>query len=311
MDYPITVAQARELGITRRRLRSRRWRRVGPAQYAPASLPDAPELRLRAALARLPADAVFSDRTAGWLHGLDLAPCKPIQAIVAPGSVSIRTGMTVRRVPLAAEDIATVKGLPVTSPLRTVRDLASRLPLVEAVIATDQALGRGLVSRDQLSAAAAAAAGRQGVIQLRRVVELADGNAESPMETRLRLVLVFAGLPRPASQVPLHDDDGRFLGRPDFYYPEHRICIEFDGAVHRDQLVEDSRRQNRLVGAGFLLLRYTGPDVQVQPDRIVREVRGALLERSPSWAIRKRMAGRGALQRGPQLTNGRGERTVA
>ena len=59
--------------------------------------------------------------------------------------------------------------------------------------------------------------------QLRQVVAWAEPATESAMETRLRMCLVLAGLPRPQVQVPLHDDHGRFLGRADLYYPE-RTC---------------------------------------------------------------------------------------
>ncbi len=99
------------------------------------------------------------------------------------------------------------------------------------------------------------------------------------METRLRLLLVLAGLPRPHTQVPLYDDRGRFLGRPDLYYPDQRLCLEYDGGTHRDSLVEHDRRQNRLVNAGYRLLRFTAGDVQRAPDTVVTQVRAALAAR--------------------------------
>ncbi len=96
------------------------------------------------------------------------------------------------------------------------------------------------------------------------------------METRLRLVLVLAGLPRPEAQIDLHDDRGRFLGRPDFLYRDRRLALEYDGGVHRDQLVEDNRRQNQLINAGYRLLRFTAPDILRNPASVVSQVRGAL-----------------------------------
>jgi len=71
------------------------------------------------------------------------------------------------------------------------------------------------------------------------------------METKLRLLLVLAGLPRPQAQVSLHDDSGRFVGRPDLYYPPQRLAVEYDGAAHRESLTADNRRQNRMVKAGL------------------------------------------------------------
>ena len=54
-------------------------------------------------------------------------------------------------------------------------------------------------------------------------------------------------LARPQAQVSLHDEEGAFLGRPDLYHPEHRLGLEYDGSVHRETLVADNRRQNRLL----------------------------------------------------------------
>jgi len=92
------------------------------------------------------------------------------------------------------------------------------------------------------------------------------------METRLRLLLVFAGLPRPRVQVSL-GNAVTFLGRADLYYASHRLIIEYDGGTHRDRLAYDDRRQNRLVDAGYRLLRFTAADILESPDSIVALVR--------------------------------------
>jgi very-short-patch-repair endonuclease len=96
------------------------------------------------------------------------------------------------------------------------------------------------------------------------------------------LLLVMARLPRPLAQVRLHDEGGDFLGRQDFYYPLHRLAIEYDGAQHRESLTGDNRRQNRLVDAGYRLLRFTAADVLSAPDSVVALVRRALYVRSCS-----------------------------
>ncbi|HYR50833.1 MAG TPA: DUF559 domain-containing protein [Candidatus Eisenbacteria bacterium] len=101
--------------------------------------------------------------------------------------------------------------------------------------------------------------------------------AESAMETRLRWLLIKSGLPRPEVQVNLHDTDGRFVGRADLYYPAAGLVLEYDGGNHRERLVEDDRRQNLLVNAGFRLLRFTAIDVYKRPDIVQAQVRGALL----------------------------------
>jgi very-short-patch-repair endonuclease len=274
---PFTLAEAHSAGLTRKQLRGATWRRLGGGLYAWGGLADGPMLALRAMRRRLPDGAAFSGRTAGWLHGLDLAPCDPIEVTVpAASGVSGKAGVLVHRSGLAGRDIVQRRGLPSTSALRTAVDLGSTLPLPEAVVAIDMALHQRLVSLDTLRRYVDANAGRKGVGQQRRVVDLADPAAESAMETRLRLLIVLAGLPRPETQVPLRDDRGCFIGRPDLYYRAARLCLEYDGAGHRDRLVEDTRRQNRLLNAGFRLLRFTASDVLQTPDAVVAQVRAAL-----------------------------------
>src|SRR5436189_5416482 len=96
------------------------------------------------------------------------------------------------------------------------------------------------------------------------------------METRLRLLLVLAGLPRPRRQVSLHDDHGIFSARPDLYYPDQRLVIEYDGSTHRDSLAADNRRQNRLIDSGHRILRFTAADVIETPAAVIVLVRRAL-----------------------------------
>jgi hypothetical protein len=164
-----------------------------------------------------------------------------------------------------------------TSIHRTLGDLCGRLSLTEAVVVVDMALHAGVASLPDLNAWVATRARGAGVVSLRRVAGLAEPGAESPMETRLRMLLVLGGLPHPKAQVSLHDRQGRFLGRPDLYYPDHRLGLEYDGGVHRNSLVEDNRRQNRLLGEGIRLLRFTAGDVLHAPDSVVAQVRAMLL----------------------------------
>ena len=96
------------------------------------------------------------------------------------------------------------------------------------------------------------------------------------METRLRLLLIFARLPRPQVQVPLYDGSGQFVGRPDLYYPQQRLALEYDGATHRESLAADNRRQNRLINAGYRLLRFSAADVLSAPHSVLFLVKQAL-----------------------------------
>ena len=96
------------------------------------------------------------------------------------------------------------------------------------------------------------------------------------METRLRWLLIQAGLPRPEVQTDLHDSRGRFIGRADLYYGSARLVVEYDGTNHRERLVEDDRRQNLLINAGYHLLRFTASDIHRHADVVVAQVTAVL-----------------------------------
>jgi very-short-patch-repair endonuclease len=230
--------------------------------------------QLEVALTRLPPQAALSGLTAFWLHGLDVDPCNPIEAT---SSVECkRVGINVRRAQLPEEDVVVVRGMRITTVPRTLADLCIRLGVVEAVVLADMALHARLTTLAELNSWAEAHAGRRGVKRMRRVIALAEPASESPMETRLRLLLVLRRLPRPVAQVPIQDAAGRFIGRVDLFYERSHLAIEYDGAGHRDSVTEDNRRQNRLLAAGVRLLRFTASDVLGHPDAVVAQVKVAI-----------------------------------
>ena len=112
---------------------------------------------------------------------------------------------------------------------------------------------------------------------VRRALEHLEPLSESPMETRLRMLLVLAGLPRPEAQVPVRDSFDQFLGRPDVFYRNERLGLEYDGGIHRVRLAQDDRRQNLLLAAGVRLLRFTAADIFDTPAMVVAMVRNALV----------------------------------
>jgi very-short-patch-repair endonuclease len=248
MRRPFTLAEARALGLSAEGLRSKCWRRLGRGLYCWTKLAVEPWHLMAAWRHLLPPDFAFAGLSAAWLHHLDVDPCHPVEVVVPPGSwARSRAGLVVRH---GSFEKTTARGLPVTTIDRTFRDLRRRLPPVELLVLADQALR----------------------LRLGRFDALAEP-AESPMETRLRWTLLQAGLPRPKVQTELRDSDGRFLGQADLYYPQARLVIEYDGANHRERLVEDNRRQNSLINAGFRILRFTASD---RPEAITALVRRAL-----------------------------------
>jgi hypothetical protein len=235
LGKPFTLADARAKGLDRWHLQGSSWRKVGPATFVSARTDPTPRLQLEAALLRLPPGAVFSGLTAAWLHGLPVEPCDPIE-VIAPLTVGIaaRVGMHIRRCELGKHDVVNAGGLPATSILRTVRDLCLRLQLVEAVVIADMALHLRRSTVATLSQWAGKSSGSQGVRRLRKVLEFVEPAAESPMETRLRMLLVLGGLPRPEAQVTIRDGLRRTVGRLDLYYKDQRLGLEYDGGQHRE-----------------------------------------------------------------------------
>jgi uncharacterized protein DUF559 len=272
-------------------LRGRAWRRLGSELYCWTGAREDMWKLLAAWHRRLPSDAVFAGASAGWVLGLDLCPNNPVE-IVAPPNTSVRSGdgLNVSRGEIAPNEVVSVRGLRVTSLHRTISDLCLRWSPVEALVAIDMAVAAGMTDADALCRHADATSGRPGARRLRVLAELA-APAESPMETRLRWLLIRAGLPHPDVQIDLRDGDGRFVGRADLYYPSARLVIEYDGDHHRARLVADNRRQNLLLNAGFRLLRFTAADIRQRPGTVVAQVWAAIGPARKRTADAKRARG--------------------
>ncbi len=278
---PFTLAQAQALGVSRRRLDGPLWRSLGRDLWVSAGTPDSTTLFVAAAALVLPARAAISGLTAASLHGVDLLPlrCGPVDAVVdqswRPGH---RDLVRPHRAPLPETDVVLRNGVRCTTPLRTAYDLARGCDLREAVVAVDALLHARLITQHGLNKFADERGWPDGS-RVGRVLELADAGAESPMETRLRLVLVLdAGLVSPKTQHVVRDSDGRFVGRLDLAYLHRQKGVEYDGRVHADERVRarDLSRHNRLFGAGWPTLRYSADAVLHRKQVIIREVTEAL-----------------------------------
>jgi hypothetical protein len=261
--------------LTRDSLRSSAWRRLYRGVYADAELPDSHGLRIAGAAILIPRSAAFSGRTAAYLHGAtSLAAAETPVEVSVPGGVRFGpvTGLRVRQVELPESDIRTVQGHPCTSGLRTACDIARGEPLSEAVVALDVLLARVIVGKGELAEATATGrGGRRGALRMRQAVALSDGRAESPPESRLRVLLALAGIPA-VPQHTVRDSAGEFVARVDLAYPDRRIAVEYDGAWHgeKSQLSKDRRRHNRRVAAGWIVLYVTAADMHDSAGLIAR-----------------------------------------
>lgn len=199
LDGPFTPAMARAAGVSRwalgRMLEEGRVRRLLRGVYVAATLAETTDLRARAAGLLLPADAVVVDRTAAWVHGVDVP--RPRPHLLPPVEAVTRhsRGRAGRR--LGARDVSAVGGVRVTTPLRTATDLGRRLPPAHALGVVDAFLRLGLCTHRELLAELPRFGRHAGAVQLRHVVALADARAHDPAESALRFHWYSARMPTP------------------------------------------------------------------------------------------------------------------
>lgn len=234
--------------LSARQLEGPAWRRLFRGVYIAADAGIDHLVRCKAAALLLPAGAALSHRSAAMLHSANiLGRDQPVEA-TAPVGARSQPGLRVVRSVLEPEEIWRRGGLPVTSPLRTAFDLARGPDLVAAVIGLDALLFRRVITPAGLRSYLAARPGWTGVRAAAGALALARPDVESPMETRLRLSIVLAGLPEPVVQYDVPGRRGQVVARLDLAYPEQRVGLEYDGNHHRDRTTfrQDAVRLNQL-----------------------------------------------------------------
>ncbi|MCV7170898.1 DUF559 domain-containing protein [Mycobacterium manitobense] len=167
-------------------------------------------------------------------------------------------------------------GMRCTTPARTAYDLARRLPHEQGVIRVDALLNASGASVADVTAVARRYPGARGARRLREVMDVADGGAESPQETRLRLLLVRSGLPRPATQIR---EGSR---RIDMGWRAAKVGVEYDGKQHwtdPDEHARDIERLEFLASRGWLIVRVSARQLNQRPASVVQRVRAALRAR--------------------------------
>jgi hypothetical protein len=276
---PFTAAEAEAAGVSRSSLRGSQWRNVFRGVWAHVDLPDSRELRFAAVRLVLPVGDFVCGLTTAWLYGIDVQDRRG--ELVWMGCrtgrrLRTRSGCLVREITVDPSDLQLVDGVLMTTPLRTVFDCGRWLSLVEGVGVADAISHSGAITREALAAYAKSHRALRGVRRLDRVVDLMDARSESPMETRVRVLIVLAGLPRPEPQLVILDRGGGFVARADLGYEAQRFVVEYDGAFHWEQRREDDRRRDAMRELGWTVLVVSREDYYDTPDLIVSKVRSAL-----------------------------------
>lgn len=180
---------------------------------------------------------------------------------------------------LPADETLSIRGIPVTTPARTAFDLGRRYGRTLAVIRVDALLQATNLKLNDVESLIDRHRGARGVVQLRSVIELADDGAESPQETRTRLVLTDAGLRPTQTQINVFADSGDHIGRIDMGWPEWRVGVEYDGEQHwTDSKIRarDIDRQAELEAMGWRIVRVSADMLRYRPKTIVERVATAL-----------------------------------
>lgn len=278
VSKPFTREEALRAGLSPEVLRGRRVRRLFRGVYIGADAPLTRTTWLTAALLVLPADAVVSHVTALSLWGFGRGGGEVLEFSTNHQLVTRHARIRLHRrrgrlTPYVRD------GLPVTGPDRTFVDCALRLRLVTLVQLAEHLINSGATTRDVL-VTYCHARHIDGVQRARRVVRLVMSGVESPMETAVRLMLVFARLPCPEVNPEIFDGS-RFVARVDMLYRKYNVIVEYDGWQHeRDarQRQRDRERREDLERLGYRLIVVTSEDLR-RPAAIPWRVYEALRQR--------------------------------
>jgi hypothetical protein len=194
--------------------------------------------------------------------------------------------IVVHRERLLDEEVIMLGDIPVTSPARTVFDIGRRPPFRQALARADALANATGVTAAQVDSVIRRHRGARGIVQLRDVVGLTDGGAESPQESHSRLVLIDAGLQRPTTQIEVPNRWGQVFARIDMGWPEFKVGVEYDGPQHWTDPKRRSRDIDRcadLAAQGWIIIRVNAEMLYQRPWVIVDRVVAALRERGCPW----------------------------
>jgi very-short-patch-repair endonuclease/predicted transcriptional regulator of viral defense system len=284
-----TLDDARISGLTHAQIDARvatRWSPLYEGVFRIRGAPSTWRGELLAATFAAGDGAAISHRSAAALYKLPGADTELIELTCLRWKRTVQPRFVVhesRR--LDARDVQSLDGIPVTTPERTLLDLASIFPRANYLeFIVQAARRRRLITFESTKETfdRHARRGLKGVAALREVLDRWDPGSrptESEMETVLLLTLRRSGLPEPTVQYEILDSAGRFVARADAAYPEARVAIEYDSKQeHSDefQIARDARRRNAMQAAGYLVLSVRLRDLQCGGNELCDQIRSIM-----------------------------------
>jgi very-short-patch-repair endonuclease len=284
-DNLVTRAQALSVGLSKdqlwRRVRNGHLVEVQPRVYRLRFADAGARQAIRAAV--MSSGGAASHLSAAWLHGLvSGAPGRPHVSLPRDRGFRGRGVEVHRPCDWSPEDLGEVEGITVTGPVRTVVDVGASVTATRLLRIVERGLNQELFTVEDVKRRLASLArqGRTGAGPLRQLLAVRSADlaaSESDLESLLWDVIRRSELPLPERQVPVEFAGRRY--RLDLAYRAERIALEGDGfGVHtrRATFVRDHRRQNDLLLAGWLVIRFTWEHIVQRPDYLVETVQAAL-----------------------------------
>ncbi len=267
----LTVMTRQQLDVAVRRGRLIRvWRGV----YA-VEQPDL-LMRLRALDLLIDGHAVACLHTAAALYGFGVEDTGAVH-VLDPGS-RLRSGGGLVVHQREGAPLQLVTGRHATSPAWTAVEVARQVRRPRALATLDSALHSGWCSPADLAATIDRHRGRRGIVTVRNLLPLADGRAESAMESEARLVMIDHGLPRPELQHLIRGRHGE-CWRVDYAWPQVRVAAEYESVdwhVGRAEMLRDKKRFAGVQDVGWIVIPIVVDDVRRHPARLCERIRGHL-----------------------------------
>lgn len=275
---PFIGTEALAAGVVNRYQLGTRYRAVHRNVYAPRDAHLSAVQKARAAWLWSGRRATIVGVSASALHGSLWIDAR-LPAELNQLSQHHTPGVVLHNDTLDPDEVRTLRGLPVTTAARTAFDLGRRKGLTLAVIRLDALMRATEVKAADIAPLIGRHRGARGLVQLRRAIALADAGAESPQETRTRLVLADAGLQPERTQIDVFDSYGYHVGRIDMGWDSWNVGVEYDGAQHWTdprQRARDIDRQAELESLGWRIVRVGAGMLRDRPNTIVARTRQAL-----------------------------------
>ncbi|MCV7171901.1 hypothetical protein H7I41_18460 [Mycobacterium manitobense] len=263
METPFIGGEALTGGVlTRHQLRSRHTA-LYPGVYVPADAEVSARLRAEAAWLWSRRRGILAGRSAAAMHGTKwLDPRAPAELLY--GNRHPPRGMSTWADAIADDELTTIDGMVVTTPVRTALDLACRYPQGPAVAAIDALANATHLKVADVELLAGRYRGRRGIRAARRALALVDPGAESPRETWLRLLVVRNGFPPPTTQIPVRDRYGVLVAVLDMGWEDIKVALDYEGAHHRGPIRfnKDIHRHDAVTELGWTDIRVTCQDTE-------------------------------------------------